>query len=57
VRRFLSAPIDLIWIRQIDSGKVFDLELPLEQAAEGYDAMEQRRAIKSAHAPVTADDQ
>jgi threonine dehydrogenase-like Zn-dependent dehydrogenase len=46
VRRFLPELIDLIWNRQIDPGKVFDLELPLEQAAEGYDAMDQRRAIK-----------
>jgi threonine dehydrogenase-like Zn-dependent dehydrogenase len=46
VRRFLPQLIDLIWNRQIDPGKVFDLELPLEQAAEGYDAMDQRRAIK-----------
>jgi threonine dehydrogenase-like Zn-dependent dehydrogenase len=46
VRRFLPELIDLIWNRQIDPGKVFDLELPLEQAAEDYDAMEERRAIK-----------
>ena len=46
VRRFLPELIDLIWNRQIDPGKVFDLELPLEQAAEGYEAMDQRRAIK-----------
>src|SRR5512133_2129077 len=47
VRRFLPELIDLIWNRQIDSGKVFDLELPLEQAAEGYRAMDERRAIKT----------
>ena len=46
VRRFLPELIDLIWNRQIDPGKVFDLELPLEQAAAGYEAMDQRRAIK-----------
>jgi threonine dehydrogenase-like Zn-dependent dehydrogenase len=46
VRRFLPELIDLIWNRQIDPGKVFDLELSLEQAAAGYDAMDQRRAIK-----------
>jgi len=33
--------------RAIDPGKVFDLELPLEQAAEGYRAMGERRAIKA----------
>jgi threonine dehydrogenase-like Zn-dependent dehydrogenase len=46
VRRFLPELVDLIWNRQIDPGKVFDLTLPLEQAAEGYEAMDQRRAIK-----------
>jgi len=46
VRRFLPELIDLIWARRIDPGKVFDLTLPLEQAAEGYKAMDQRRAIK-----------
>ena len=46
VRRFLPELIDLIWNRRIDPGKVFDLELPLEQAAEAYEAMDQRRAIK-----------
>jgi hypothetical protein len=30
VRRFLPELIELIWNRQIDPGKVFDLELPLE---------------------------
>jgi threonine dehydrogenase-like Zn-dependent dehydrogenase len=38
--------VDLIWNRQIDPGKVFDLELLLAQAAEGYRAMDERRAIK-----------
>jgi threonine dehydrogenase-like Zn-dependent dehydrogenase len=47
VRRFLPELIDLIWNRQIDPGKVFDLELPLEQAADGYKAMDERRAIKT----------
>jgi threonine dehydrogenase-like Zn-dependent dehydrogenase len=46
VRRFLPELIDLIWNRKIDPGKVFDLELPLEQTAEGYKAMDERRAIK-----------
>src|SRR5215216_1917082 len=47
VRRFLPELIDLIWNRQIDPGKVFDLELPLGDAAEGYEAMDERRAIKA----------
>ena len=46
VRRFLPELVELIWNRQIDPGKVFDLELPLEQAAAGYEAMDERRAIK-----------
>jgi threonine dehydrogenase-like Zn-dependent dehydrogenase len=47
VRRFLPQLVDLIWHRRIDPGKVFDLTLPLEQAAEGYQAMDERRAIKT----------
>jgi threonine dehydrogenase-like Zn-dependent dehydrogenase len=46
VRRFLPDLIRLIWDRKIDPGKVFDLTLPLEQAAEGYTAMDERRATK-----------
>jgi threonine dehydrogenase-like Zn-dependent dehydrogenase len=46
VRRFLPDLIKLIWDRQINPGRVFDLTLPLEQAAEGYKAMDERRAIK-----------
>ena len=52
VRRFLPELIDLIWGREIDPGKVFDLELPLHRAAEGYEAMDQRRAIKALIRPV-----
>jgi threonine dehydrogenase-like Zn-dependent dehydrogenase len=51
VRRFLPDLIDLIWTRQIDPGKVFDLQLPLEQAAEGYRAMDERKAIKTLLTP------
>ncbi|MEV4248928.1 alcohol dehydrogenase catalytic domain-containing protein [Streptosporangium canum] len=47
VRRFLPDLIEAIWTRQIDPGRVFDLDLPLEQAAEGYRAMDERRAIKT----------
>jgi threonine dehydrogenase-like Zn-dependent dehydrogenase len=47
VRRFLPELMDLIWNRQINPGKVFDLELPLDQVAEGYRAMDERRAIKA----------
>ena len=47
VRRFLPELTSLIWNREIDPGRVFDLELPLDQAAEGYQAMDERRAIKT----------
>ena len=47
VRRFLPRLVDLIWNREIDPGKVFDLALPLEEIAEGYRAMDERRAIKA----------
>ena len=47
VRQYLPELIDLIWSRKINPGKVFDLELPLERAAEGYQAMDERRAIKA----------
>ena len=46
VRRFLPELIQLIWDREIDPGAVFDLTLPLEEAAEGYRAMDERRATK-----------
>src|SRR6266540_6525439 len=48
VRRFLPELIDLIWNRTIDPGKVFDLTLPLDEAAEGYRAMDERCATKPA---------
>jgi threonine dehydrogenase-like Zn-dependent dehydrogenase len=47
VRRFLPELIQLVWNRKIDPGKVFDLTLPLDQVAEGYRAMDERRAIKT----------
>ena len=46
VRRFLPELIDLIWTRQIEPGKVFDLELPLDEALAAYEAMDERQAIK-----------
>jgi threonine dehydrogenase-like Zn-dependent dehydrogenase len=47
VRRFLPALIDLVLNGKINPGKVFDLTLPLDQVAEGYRAMDERRAIKT----------
>jgi threonine dehydrogenase-like Zn-dependent dehydrogenase len=46
VRRFLPDLIDRIWNGHINPGRVFDLELPLADVAEGYRAMDERRAIK-----------
>jgi len=46
VRRFLPELIQLIWDRRINPGRVFDLMIPIEQAAEGYKAMDERRATK-----------
>jgi threonine dehydrogenase-like Zn-dependent dehydrogenase len=46
VRDYLPELIDLILRGEIDPGKVFDLELPLEEAAEAYKAMDERRAVK-----------
>jgi threonine dehydrogenase-like Zn-dependent dehydrogenase len=47
VRRFLPDLIKQVWERRINPGKVFDLTLPLDQVAEAYRAMDERRAIKS----------
>jgi len=47
VRRYLPELIELVWSRTIDPGKVFDLTLPLAQVADGYRAMDERRAIKT----------
>ncbi len=47
VRHYLPQMIDAVWNREIDPGKVFDLTLPLDQVAEGYRAMDERRAIKT----------
>ncbi len=54
VRRYLSQLIELVWDRKINPGKVFDLTLPLDQVAEGYRAMDERRAIKTLLRPQAA---
>jgi threonine dehydrogenase-like Zn-dependent dehydrogenase len=51
VRRFLPELIDLVCQGRITPGKVFDLTLPLDQVAEGYRAMDERRAIKTLLCP------
>jgi len=47
VRRFLPELIDLVYSGKLDPGKVFDLTLPLDKVADGYRAMDERRAIKT----------
>jgi hypothetical protein len=46
VRNYLPDPVDRVWNRRIEPGKVFDLDLPLHQVADAYQAMDERRAIK-----------
>jgi len=46
VRQYLPELLQLIWDRTIDPGQVFDLTLGIEDAAEGYKAMDERRATK-----------
>jgi threonine dehydrogenase-like Zn-dependent dehydrogenase len=46
VRELLPELVRLVWDRTIDPGRVFDRTLPLEQAAEGYRAMDERSAVK-----------
>jgi threonine dehydrogenase-like Zn-dependent dehydrogenase len=47
VRRYLPDLIDLVLNGTINPGRVFDQALPLDQVAEGYRAMDERRAIKT----------
>jgi threonine dehydrogenase-like Zn-dependent dehydrogenase len=47
VRKYLPNMIDLVLNGKINPGNVFDLTLPLDQVAEGYRAMDERRAIKT----------
>ncbi|MCX6595414.1 MAG: zinc-dependent alcohol dehydrogenase family protein [Acidobacteria bacterium] len=51
VRRYLPMLIDLVLNGEINPGKVFDLTLPLARVAEGYRAMDERRAIKALLVP------
>ncbi len=47
VRRFLPDLMDRVLKGKIQPGKVFDLVLPIAEVAEGYKAMDERRAIKT----------
>ncbi|MEU1163808.1 zinc-dependent alcohol dehydrogenase family protein [Streptomyces sp. NPDC005921] len=51
VRRFLPDLMERVQAGRIDPGKVFDLTLPLDEAAEGYRAMDERRAVKTLLTP------
>lgn len=57
VRRYLPQLIELVWNHKINPGKVFDLTLPLDQVAEGYRAMDERRAIKTLLRPDVSTNQ
>ena len=46
-RRYLPTLIEMVLNGKINPGKVFDLTLPLDRVAEGYRAMDERRAIKT----------
>ena len=46
VRKYLPELLDLTLSGDIDPSPVFDLTLPLQEVAEGYRAMDERRAIK-----------
>ena len=46
VRAYLPHLLDLVVAGIINPGLVFDLELPLDEVAEGYRAMDERRATK-----------
>ncbi len=46
VRRYLPELLELVTSGRIDPGVVFDLTLPMAEVAEGYRAMDERRAIK-----------
>lgn len=47
VRAYLPALLTRVLDGRIQPGKVFDLTLPLAEVAEGYAAMDERRAIKT----------
>jgi threonine dehydrogenase-like Zn-dependent dehydrogenase len=51
VRAYLPDLLERVWDGRIEPGKVFDLTLPLDQVAEGYAAMDERRAIKALLVP------
>lgn len=47
VIRYLPELVPAVLSGELDASAVFDLELPLDEAAEAYRAMDERRAVKS----------
>jgi threonine dehydrogenase-like Zn-dependent dehydrogenase len=47
VRAYLPDLLQRVLERRIEPGKVFDLTLPLDQVADAYAAMDERRSIKT----------
>lgn len=47
VRRYLPYLMELVLKREINPGRVFDLEVPLTDVAAGYRAMDEHKAIKT----------
>jgi threonine dehydrogenase-like Zn-dependent dehydrogenase len=47
VRNYIDELLPEVWNGSLRPGRVFDLELPLAEVAEGYAAMDERRAIKA----------
>ena len=45
-RAYLPELLDDVLAGRLDPGPVFDVELPLDEVAEGYSAMHERRAVK-----------
>ena len=46
VRPYVDQLLPEVLDKTIEPGRVFDLELPLDQVQEAYAAMDERRAIK-----------
>ena len=46
VRKYLPDLIELVTSGELDPSPVFDMTLPMSESAEGYRAMDERRAIK-----------
>jgi threonine dehydrogenase-like Zn-dependent dehydrogenase len=47
VRAYLDELLAEVLAGDLDPGRVFDLQLPLEQVAEAYAAMDERRSVKT----------